>query len=300
MKGKIELSIYGTRGSCATGSKEYSEFGGDTSAYTLKHGDTLHFLDGGTGIRRAMAKELTPEVQSAYLHITHGHADHIDMGCAGGIYFNKVPGGIKVIGYQEVESALKNFFDGKTIWPVPYAGLNGLNKEIIALDGGEKLKYSGFEIDTLRNYHPPKGDGGSIGFRFNIKRGNGLVKIAYVTDMEFDYIPGGKPQPRTNELKADFVNFVEGVDVLLADTHFTNKEYNETMQFVRGWGHSTLEQVIDLANEAKVKLLLGTHHAPQHTDEILSGLEKHARDYARTNGFQGDFAFAKDGDRLIF
>ena len=300
MTNKIELSIYGTRGSCATGSKEYMEFGGDTSSYALRHGDTLQFLDAGTGIRRAMAKELTPDLKKVYLNITHGHADHIDMGCAGALYFNNIPGGIHVFGYRDVARALGKFFDGDTTWPIPLDGLKGLNPEMTGIDGGESFQHLGYRVSTLRNYHPSKGLGGSVGFRFDIDKEPGSlekVAVAYVTDMEFDYMPGVKLQPQAEELKKEFVKFVHGADILLADTHFTREEYEKIMPFVRGWGHSPLEQVIDLANQAGVRSLVGTHHAPQHTDDLLTRIENNGREYARANGFRGDFRLARDGDR---
>ncbi len=306
MENNIELSIYGTRGSCATGSKEYAVFGGDTSSYALRIGDSLHFLDAGSGIRRAMLQELTPAIKEAYLHITHGHADHIDMGCASGLYFNKIKDGIKVVGYKDVSRALKNFFSGDTLWPVPVKDMKGLNPDITQLQGGETLEYPAYKVKTLQNYHPLKHDdvnsgfGGSIGFKFEIPDGEKLVRIAYVTDMEFDYLPGCKVQPQAARLKKEFVNFVQDADVLLADTHFINDEYERTMPFVRGWGHSTLERIIDLANEAGVKKLLGTHHAPARTDEILKRLEGYAVDYAKSTGFRGEFQFARDGDRYDF
>ena len=305
METKIELSVYGTRGSCATGNREYMEFGGDTSSYTLRHNDTLHFLDAGSGIRRAMAKELNQEIKNANIYLTHGHADHIDMGCAGSIYFNNLLGKIRLLGYKPITEALNHFFDGKYTWPVSLENIKGLNPEIVGVEGGESFVHQTYKLSTLKNYHPfdsknpEKNYGGSVGFRWDIKKESGdLVSIAYVTDMEFDYMAGGKVQPKADELKKEFVNFVKDVDVLVADTQFTEQEYNITRKMVRGFGHSYLEQIIDLSNQAGVKTLLGAHHDPTHTDEILRGLERHGQDYARTNGFRGNFAYARDGDKI--
>jgi len=304
MTEKIELKVYGTRGSCATGSKEYMEFGGDTSSYTLRHGDNVHFLDAGSGIRRAMANDLSPNIKRAYLYISHGHADHIDMGCASGIYNNKLEFGIEVIGYSQVTRALAKLFDDETMWPVHISALKGLNPKMTAVEGGESFEYPNYRVSTLRNFHPSKGFGGSVGFRFDMdKKVDGLtpvMSIAYVTDMEFDYKPGAKTQEEAEKLKRDFVRFVSGVDLLVADTHFTREEYEKTMPFVRGWGHANLEQVIDLANEAGVRTLVGAHHAPQHTDELLRKIEAAGKYYAKANGFRGDFALARDGDVFSF
>lgn len=295
----IELAIYGTRGSCACGTTDYTEFGGDTSSYTLRHGNILHFLDAGSGVRRAMQEQLTPEIEKAYLHITHGHADHIDMGCGAGIYANKLPQGLQVIGYSETERALAKFFDNDTLWPVPLEGLKGLNPDIINLEGGETIFNKGYTIRTLRNYHPSKGFGGSIGFRFDIdKSKEEKVSVAYTTDFEFDFTPGAKVQEQAGELKKAYTEFVRNSDVLLVDTQFTKEEYFQTMPFVRGYGHPYLEQIIDIAAEANVKAVVGTHHAPQHHDELLRRIEKWGQEYGRAIGFTGEVEMGRNGRKI--
>ncbi|NQV91647.1 hypothetical protein HQ489_04180 [Candidatus Woesearchaeota archaeon] len=297
MANEIELRIWGTRGSVPCGSAEFMEFGGDTSCYTLQIGDVLRFLDAGTGITRA-SKQLTPNIGRAYLNLSHGHADHLNMGCAGSMYFNNLENGIYLTGNENAKNSLDKFFDGEDLWPVPLSQLGGLNKAFYILEGGETIQYPDSEMKTISNYHPPKGMGGSIGYRFNIPTTDGNVSVVYTTDLEFDYTPGGIVQPHAAELKAKYVNFIRGADVLLADTQNTHEEYNVTMPFVRGFGHPTVEQIVDLANEAGVKTIIGTHHAPYHTDDIMKSLETHVRDYAIGEGFRGDFIYARDGMRI--
>ena len=294
MENNIELKIWGTRGSVPCGSAEFMKFGGDTSSYTLQIGDVLRFLDAGTGITRASQK-LTPEINRAYLNLSHGHADHLNMGCAGSMYFNNLENGIYITGNENAKNSLDKFFDGKDLWPVPLSQLGGLNKSFHLLEGGETVQYSDSEMQTLANYHPPKGMGGSIGYRFNIPTADGNVSVVYTTDMDFDYTPGGIVQPKSAEMKSAYVDFIRGADILLADTQNTNEEYNVTTKFVRGFGHPTVEQIVDLANEADVKTIIGTHHSPSHNDELMSSLETHVRDYATGEGFRGDFVYARDG-----
>ncbi|HLC70673.1 MAG TPA: MBL fold metallo-hydrolase [Candidatus Nanoarchaeia archaeon] len=295
----VELIIYGTRGGCPRDTPEYTQFGLGTSSYTLRHGNIVHFLDAGTSVERAMREQLTPDIEKAYLELTHGHVDHMYMGCTDQIYGNKIPGGIRVIGYAETVAALRQLFDNERLWPVPQSNLQGLSTDIMELQGGETVYNSGYTIRTHQNYHPSKGMGGSIGFRFDItKSKDEKVSVAYTTDLEFDFKPGMQVQENAAELKRNYQKFIAGADVLLVDTEHTKEEYFETKPFVRGWGHPYLEQIIELAGEAKVKHIIGTHHNKKHTDEMLTRIEQWGREYARANGFTGEVNLARSGMRI--
>lgn len=58
---------------------------------------------------------------------------------------------------------------------------------------------------------------------------------------------------------------LEGVDVLIADSSYTIKEYPAK----RGWGHGTFDSSIALAKAAGVKVLYCTHHEPTRSYEEL-------------------------------
>ncbi len=297
----IEVKIYGTRGSEPQGNREYMEFGGDTSSYAITYGQQIHFLDAGTGLKRALKENLTSTVTEAYLDITHGHLDHTYMGGAAGIYYNHLREGIQVSGYKDIEEALQGLFDNNIRWPVPLSQLNGLNKKINSLDGEDMLLRGTTVVTTMKNYHPHDGGksyGGSLGFRYNFPGVDRVLSVAYVTDMEFDYKEGGVRQELSDKLRSDFVEFVRDADVLIADTQYTNEEYNNTLKFVRGWGHPTVEQIIELAKYAGVKDIRGSHHAPTRTDVMLHKLEEYAKNYALQIGYNGNFSYARDGDRI--
>lgn len=73
-----------------------------------------------------------------------------------------------------------------------------------------------------------------------------------------------------------FIEFCEGVDLLVIDTTYTDAEYNgqpgKPATSKRGWGHSTFEYNIEVAKRAKVKKLVFTHHDPTRTDDDLDRL----------------------------
>jgi ribonuclease BN (tRNA processing enzyme) len=61
-----------------------------------------------------------------------------------------------------------------------------------------------------------------------------------------------------------------GADLLVHDAQYTAEE----LQKRRGWGHSSFDQAMQLAEMAGVKRLALTHHDPEHDDEFLDRIEK--------------------------
>jgi ribonuclease BN (tRNA processing enzyme) len=70
--------------------------------------------------------------------------------------------------------------------------------------------------------------------------------------------PGGLPFP-------DYVEFSSGADLLIHDAEYTPEEYSAT----RGWGHSSYNDALRLALEARVKQFGIFHHNPDRTDEAI-------------------------------
>jgi len=73
-----------------------------------------------------------------------------------------------------------------------------------------------------------------------------------------------------DEVNPDIVAFCRDADVLVHDAQFTNEE----LKTHKGWGHSTYDQAIEVAEKANVKKLIMTHHDPDHDDAFLTKMEK--------------------------
>jgi ribonuclease BN (tRNA processing enzyme) len=71
----------------------------------------------------------------------------------------------------------------------------------------------------------------------------------------------------------DFVSFCSGTEVLIHDAQYIEEDMPEK----HGWGHSVVNQVIDLALAADVKQLVLYHHDPDRTDSELEVIEKAAQ-----------------------
>jgi ribonuclease BN (tRNA processing enzyme) len=106
-------------------------------------------------------------------------------------------------------------------------------------------------VTGQRHNHP----GGAYGFR--IER-NGKV-LVICTDVEH----GEEIDPRVVELS-------RGADLLVHDAQYTAEELRRH----RGWGHSSFDQAMQVAEMAGVKQLVMTHHDPEHDDDFLLRMEK--------------------------
>jgi hypothetical protein len=74
--------------------------------------------------------------------------------------------------------------------------------------------------------------------------------------------------------------FVHGADLLIHDAQYTAAEYPAKI----GWGHSSVEYAVKLAQHARVKRLVLTHHDPLREDDavdrVLEGIRARLQDTA--------------------
>jgi phosphoribosyl 1,2-cyclic phosphodiesterase len=108
----------------------------------------------------------------------------------------------------------------------------------------------GVRVHTAALNHP----GGAIGYRLEW---NGRV-VAYVTDTEHS----------TGELDPNVLSLIRDADLMIYDSTYTDAEYVSH----KGWGHSTWEEAIRLAEAGGAARVALFHHDPSHTDDILDGL----------------------------
>src|ERR1039457_3597693 len=66
------------------------------------------------------------------------------------------------------------------------------------------------------------------------------------------------------------VKLAQGADLLVHDAQYTSEELPQR----RGWGHSSYDEAMQVAEKAGVKRVAMTHHDPDHDDEFLLRLEK--------------------------
>ena len=76
------------------------------------------------------------------------------------------------------------------------------------------------------------------------------------------------------------VQWCQDADLLVHDAQYSSEEYRSRV----GWGHSTFEEALVLAERAKVQQLAFFHHEPLHSDADIDALVEEALGAHRQRG----------------
>lgn len=253
------VRFWGVRGSIACPSPTHIEFGGNTSCLEVCVDGHRLVLDAGTGVKDLGQSFLKHQVREATMLLTHTHWDHINgfpffaPAFAPGHRFRIMAGHLSEAG--GIERVLAGQMARPT-FPVP---LSALQAELSFEDfrAGEAVDVGDFvKVTTAPLQHPD----GATGYRIEA-HGKSFV---YVTDTE--HVPG-EPDERILSLIAD-------ADLVAYDSTYTDEEFPKHV----GWGHSTWQEGVRLAERAGVKRLAIFHHDPYHDDAFMRGVEAQAAD----------------------
>lgn len=250
MASDFSVTFWGVRGSIATPGPAYQRYGGNTSCIELRCGDQLIILDAGTGIRPLGAALLDSQTRSAELLMTHTHFDHI---CGLPFFAPLYRKGFRVkmrAGHLLPSSNIR-----KVLCELMMAPLFPIPPSVFAADVtyqdftcGETLQLSNaVRVRTGALNHP----NGATGYRIEY----GDRAVCYVTDTEH----------RADEQDPKVVDLVAGADIMIYDSTYTDHEYP---RFV-GWGHSTWQEAIRVAEAADVRTCVIFHHDPAHDDAFM-------------------------------
>ncbi|WP_282114471.1 MBL fold metallo-hydrolase [Pseudoalteromonas arctica] len=255
----MKVEFFGVRGSMASSGSNTHIFGGNTSCVYIEQNNGKDLiLDSGTGIVELGTRLL--ETQSPInILLTHNHWDHIQ----GFPFFKPI--------YQpnrDITITVGNVDDKKSqdailkqmsgsYFPVCYQDLPASITLNTDLSSQKQFTLNGFLVSTAPLNHP----GG--GTAYCIKADD--KKVAYVTDNELN------PPEKANTSISEWVNFIEGADLLIHDAQFIDAD----LPLKHGWGHSTIDQVAELAIKASIKNVVIISHDPSRTDEQLLAIEKY-------------------------
>jgi ribonuclease BN (tRNA processing enzyme) len=114
-------------------------------------------------------------------------------------------------------------------------------------------------VRIMRGHAHPQGV-----FFYRIEMGN--RKLVVATDTE-GYAGGDRR----------LIQFARGADLLIHDAEYTAEEYFDGNPPRQGWGHSTWEMAIEVAQAAGAKRLVLTHHNVHHDDVFMEDIERQAQ-----------------------
>jgi ribonuclease BN (tRNA processing enzyme) len=251
----MKITLKGVRGSIPTTGAEMAYFGGSTSCVEVSEGDCFLVLDGGSGMQNVHLNGKTSGRVDILL--THLHLDHIQgLGFFSPLFNPAMEVHIwaPASATQSLHARLSRYLS-PPLFPVL---IRDLPCRLTLHDiSNSRFEIGPFSIESRFVIHP----GPTVGFRI---KGSHAV-LAYIPDHE----PALGPEGLVDDPRwISGFDIVENADLLLHDAQYTKHEYRNRI----GWGHSTMEDAIRLANLCGVKRLLLTHHDPSHTDARLNEL----------------------------
>jgi phosphoribosyl 1,2-cyclic phosphodiesterase len=252
------LKFYGVRGSIPVCSEGFQEFGGNTTCVLLEGPKRTVILDAGTGIRE-LGKEMIHDPhlgidRPCHLAFSHFHWDHIQgLPFFLPAYDSRRTFIISAFGRGERGKDLRSIFQTQMQEEYFPVGLDGMGATIEFFQNAEpQISVGQAYVTTVRHNHP----GGAHTYRFRDIEGRTIV---YCTDIEHG-----------DSIDDNIVELSRDADVLIHEAQYTPEE----LPHYRGWGHSSWAQAVEVAEKAQVKLLIITHHDPDHNDEFLREVEK--------------------------
>lgn len=283
----MRLVLLGVRGSTPAPGAEFVRYGGHTSCVAVvADGAAVPslVLDAGTGLRQ-LPGLLDGAPFEGTVVLSHLHWDHVQgipfcpsVDHPGARVDLLVPGPWDPVGNGAGDAPRHLLAGGMSppSFPIGPEGLQGAWRFLPARPGVHRIDApGGGEPAAAVTVAPVTHKGGvTLGVRVELDG----ASAAYLPD--HTVCDPSETDPAAEAL-------IRGVDVLLHDGQFLRREAG----LARAYGHSTIEDVLLLADRCGVGRLVLTHHAPQRTDDELDEL---AATFGRTPGGR-PVTFARQG-----
>lgn len=270
----LTITFWGVRGTVPITHPDMSIFGGNTSCVEVRCGGRQIIFDAGTGLYQL---GLYSDVAHSDILLSHTHFDHI-MGLPFYRSLHKPGSNVALwaghlMPKHNIEQVMSHIMSSP-IFPLTLEDVNS-RVEFNDFYAGEDLLNTGFtnagiRIRTLPLNHPDK----ATAYRLEYQG----KSVCYVTDVE--HTPG--------MLDLALVEFIRDADVFIYDATYDDENFAK----YRGWGHSTWQEGVRLAQSANVKHYCAFHHDPDATDATLHKRQE-ALDVITCNAF-----IAKEGLKI--
>lgn len=251
----MKIKVWGCRGSIATPGADTLRYGGNTTCVEIRSNDgRIIVIDAGSGARNLGKKLADEDVKEIYLLFTHAHWDHL-LGFPFFLPAYRKGCTIYLCGGPNAQDSLKRYLDHQMQAPYFPVDISLLQAHFeFGFANAHGCNIGNLNIESIPINHP----NGGYGFKLKEKE----ISFVFLTDNELAYKHEGGLGVE------DYIEFCKNADLLFHDSQYTNEEYETT----RGWGHSTYDDVLELAVKAQVKRLGLFHHDPDRTDEQLDNI----------------------------
>ncbi len=256
MPDEFLIKFWGVRGTLPVPGKDTLQYGGNTSCVEVNCAGRNIVFDAGTGI--CELGKITKNFHTDIL-LSHTHLDHIQ----GLPFYGPLhkPGSNVALwaGHLKPHANVEEVMGHIMSSPVFPLTLKDVQSRVEFNDflAGEELVNAGLNnvgivVKTFLLNHPDR----ATAYRLIYKN----KSVCYVTDVEH----------KIGEVDVKLAEFIKGADLLIYDCTYDDEEFNNYV----GWGHSTWQQGVRLADAADVKKLAVFHHDPKATDAILDARAK--------------------------
>ena len=283
----LYVRFWGTRGSCPTGGPKTIRYGGNTPCTEVRVGDLILIIDCGTGLRElggALLQEFRERPIKGHIFVGHTHWDHIQ----GFPFFTPLynpRNSFTLYSVHGAHGSLENVFKGSMAsdyFPIPLTSMAG---KLRFMEMSGTVDLGAAKVSFMHLNHP----GVCIGFRIDAQGRS----VTYLSDHEcFAKLSAENDASRRQD--AMVADFSRGTDLLIREAQYTEEEY----ALRKGWGHSTFDDAVRCAADARAKRLAIFHHDPEHTDEMMDGYMEYCRGLAQKAGAGTDCFAARDGLRI--
>jgi phosphoribosyl 1,2-cyclic phosphodiesterase len=250
----MSVRFWGVRGSIPCPGPDTVRYGGNTSCVEVRCGDQVLIFDAGTGVR-PLGKALLAAgtVTDTDIFLSHCHIDHL-IGLpffaplhTEGFRVRIWAGDLKPA--SPIEGAVRKMMSHPLL-PIE-VDIFKSNVEFRDFRAGETLHpRPGITLQTAPLNHP----GGVTGYRIEFSGRS----VAYLTDTE---MANGSVDPAILAL-------AKSASLVIIDSTYTDAELPSHI----GWGHSSWQQCVRLANAAGAQKLCLYHHDPDHDDAHMDAI----------------------------
>ena len=280
----MRIKFWGTRGTRPTPGRKTLRYGGNTTCIEVRDkDDNLIIIDSGSGIAELGSGFEQSEPLQAHLLITHTHLDHIQ----GFPFFPPafVPGThLTIVGPAGSAKSLQAAFADQmdpAYFPVRLDHMPA-EMEFIERNPGETFEVGGLRITPHLLMHPIP----TFGYRID----EGPTRFAFATDNEIAMFANNE-----NGTLKEMASWCQDADLLVHDAQYSREEYKTHA----GFGHSTYEEALALAEQAGVQQLAFFHHDPAHSDADVDALIEEALGNHRQSGGTDVVAFPAAEDQEL-